>query len=90
MKEINEGLFKDKYQRYKDAVIGVLKTRGISALALGHYLDEYCRDFFTDNISADNCAASIAEDMIAKEKATVSEAMRIMREHGYRVKPYKK
>ena len=90
MKKISEGLFKDKYQRYKDVVIGVLKTRGISALALGHYLDEYCRDFFADNISADDCAVSIAKDMIAKEKATVSEAMRVMREHGYRVKAYKK
>ena len=39
MKEINEEFFKDKYQRYKDAVIGVLKSRGISALTLGHYLD---------------------------------------------------
>lgn len=90
MKEINEGLFKDKYQRYKAAVINILKSRGINALTLGHYLDTYCRDFFTDKMSANDCATSIAEDRIAKEKAMVSEAMRIMREHGYRVKPYKK
>ena len=50
MKEINEGLFKDKYQRYKAAVISILKSRGINALALGHYLDAYCRDFFADKM----------------------------------------
>ena len=37
MKKISEGLFKDKYQRYKDEVISVLRSRGISALTLGHY-----------------------------------------------------
>lgn len=90
MKDINEGLFKDKYQQYKDAVIKCLKYRGINAFMLGHKLEAYCRDFFLDNMTADDCAMSIAEQEMVKENAEMNEAIRIMREHGYRVRPYKK
>ena len=90
MKDINEVFFKDKYERYKDAVISNLKSRGINVLLLGQYFEEYCKDFFLDNMTVDDCVKSIAEDRIAREKQAITEAIRIMREHGYRVRPYKK
>ena len=90
MNNIDEGflkdLFKDKYQKYKAAVIYELKKRGINAVALGHYFETYCRDFFLDQMSAFDCAASFAEDRVAKEKAAIAEAKRIMRASG--VRPY--
>ena len=93
MNNIDEGffsdLFKDKYQKYKAAVINELKKRGINAVALGHYFETYCRDFFLDRMSVSDCADSFAEDRVAKEKLAIAEAKRIMREHGYRVRTLK-
>lgn len=89
MKDINEVFFKDKYERYKAAVIYELKKRGINAVALGHYFERYCRDFFLERMSVADCADSFAEDRVAKEKLAISEAKRIMREHGYRVRTLK-
>ena len=93
MNNIDEGffkdLFKDKYQKYKALVIDELKKRGINAVALGHYFETYCRDFFLDQMSAFDCAAAFAEDRVAREKAAIAEAKRIMREHGYRVRTLK-
>ena len=66
-----------------------LKKRGINAIALGHYFETYCRDFFLDQMSAFDCAASFAEDRVAKERLAIAEAKRIMREHGYRVRTLK-
>ena len=93
MNNIDEGffsdLFKDKYQKYKAAVINELKKRGINALALGHYFETYCRDFFLDRMSVFDCADAFAENKLAREQAAIAEAKRIMREHGYRVRTLK-
>jgi hypothetical protein len=86
MKDMNVVFFKDKYQKYKDAVISLLKARGINAYSLGQYFEEYCTDFFLDHMSEEDCASAFASDRIAKEKMLTTEAKRIMREHGYRVK----
>lgn len=89
MENIDEGFFKDKYLKYKKAVIEELKSRGINALSLGHFFEFYCRDFFLDRMSADDCARAIADGARAKEKLAIAEAKRIMREHGYRVRTNK-
>ena len=80
MTNIDEGFFKDKYQKYKEAVIKELRKRGINALALGHYFETYCRDFFIDKFSAYDCAEAFASNKVAREKAAIAEAKRIMRE----------
>lgn len=83
---INEGLFKSKYEKYKARVIKLVSKVEPGALRNQHSIDSCCRDFFVDQVSERDCAHCIIDFFRATQKQKLSEAKRLLREHGYRIK----
>jgi endonuclease III-like uncharacterized protein len=86
MDRMNEVFFlKDKYNRFKAAVIKALENRKFIINKYQHLIDSYCRDFFIDKMTVDDCIACIVDAINSKERQAVSESKRILRENGYRI-----
>lgn len=86
MDNIDEGFFlKDKYKKFKDLVVKALENRKFLIDKYQHLIDSYCRDFFIDKMTVEDCIASLVDAIKSKERQTVSESKRILRENGYRI-----
>lgn len=86
MDNIDEGFFlKDKYKKFKDLVVKALENRKFIIDKYQHLIDSYCRDFFIDKMTVEDCIASLVDAIKSKERQTVSESKRILRENGYRI-----
>ena len=86
MDRMDEVFFlKDKYNRFKTAVINALENRKFIIDKYQHLIDSYCRDFFIDKMTVEDCIASLVDAIKSKERKTVSESKRILRENGYRI-----
>ena len=86
MDNIDEGFFlKDKYKKFKDLVVKALENRKFIIDKYQHLIDSYCRDFFIDKMTVEDCIASLVDAIKSKERQAVSESKRILRENGYRI-----
>lgn len=72
-RQMNEGFFKDKYTKYKDAVISILKKEFGMVFPSDkiHALEDWIRDYFVDKFDEIDCAKAI-RDNFRKEFACES------------------
>lgn len=72
-RQMNEGFFKDKYTKYKDAVISILKKEFgmVFPSEKNHALEDWIRDYFVDKFDETDCAKAI-RDNFRKEFACES------------------
>lgn len=77
MKRIDEGFFKDAYQKYRAKVLGILqKNMGIVVPAgFIHSVEDWIRDYFVDKFDELDCARSIRDNF--KNQFALGESMKL-------------
>lgn len=72
-RQMNEGFFKDRYTKYKDAVVSILKKEFGMVFPSDkiHALEDWIRDYFLDKFDEIDCAKAI-RDNFRREFATES------------------
>jgi hypothetical protein len=76
-RQMNEGFFKDKYTKYKDAVISILKKEFGMVFPSDkiHTLEDWIRDYFVDKFDEIDCARAIRDNF--KRQFALGESMKL-------------
>ena len=88
MKRIDEGFFKDAYQKYRAKVLGILQNNmGIVVpTEFIHSVEDWIRDYFVDKFDELDCARSIRDNFKNQfalgESMELDEAVKMLKESG--------
>ena len=87
MNKVDEGFFKDAYQKYRAKVLGILqKTWGMVVPAeLLHSVEDWIRDYFVDKFDELDCAHAIHDNFRRQamgESMEISEALVALHQAG--------
>lgn len=77
MKQVNEGFFKDAYQKYRAKVLGILqKHMGIVVpTEIIHSVEDWIRDYFVDKFDELDCARAIRDNF--RRQFALGESMEL-------------
>ena len=81
-RQMNEGFFKDKYTKYKDAVISILKKEFGMVFPSDkiHALEDWIRDYFVDKFDEIDCAKAIRDNF---RKEFACESVEDLKDAGF-------
>ena len=81
-RQMNEGFFKDKYTKYKDAVISILKKEFGMVFPSDkiHALEDWIRDYFVDKFDEIDCAKAIRDNF---RKEFACESVEELKDAGF-------
>jgi hypothetical protein len=87
MNKVDEGFFKDAYQKYRAKVLGILqKTWGMVVPAeLLHSVEDWIRDYFVDKFDELDCAHAIHDNFRNRamgESMKIDEALKTLHQAG--------